>query len=146
METDSSSEDDDEAGGSIKWRWLEETWPRDSRPAILRIPKEVEKMSIQELTLMHDMSLKQLKSENSKFSMLKRDEIPPKVKFEKGKDDGKKRLHEARWLRLPFSDPKEYYDQVKFVIITGMITLSQFSIILLVHFSHNCSQLIKSFL
>ena len=129
METDSSSEDDDEAGGSIKWRWLEETWPRESRPAILRIPKEVEMMSIQELTLMHDMSLKQLKSENSKFSMLKRDELPPKVKFEKGKDDGKKRLHKARWLRLPFSDPKDYYDQVKFgiiiqIIIVTMITLS----------------------
>ena len=113
IEIDASSEDDSQDGqGGIKWQWLEEAWPRDSRPPILRIKSNVEEMSIQELTLMHDMHLKQQKSENSKFSMLKKDELPPSIKFGEDKDDGKAKLHKARWLRLPFSEPKIYYDQV----------------------------------
>jgi len=113
IEIDASSDDDNQDGqGGIKWQWLEEAWPRDSRPPILRIKSNVEEMSIQELTLMHDMHLKQQKSENSKFSMLKKDELPPRIKFGEDKDDGKAKLHKARWLRLPFSEPKMYYDQV----------------------------------
>ena len=61
---------------------------------------------------MHDMHLKSLKSENSKYSLLKKDELPPRVKFSEDKDDGKTKLHKARWLRLPFVEPKEYYSQV----------------------------------
>ena len=61
---------------------------------------------------MHDMHLKNLKSESSKYSLLKKDELPPRVKFSKDRDDGKPKLHKARWLRLPFVEPKEYYSQV----------------------------------
>lgn len=48
----------------------------------------------------------------TKGAALKQDEIPGKVKFPAGKDDGLKKLHAARLLRLPISKPKEYYDQV----------------------------------
>lgn len=58
------------------------------------------------------MYVKQLRAENSKMSLLKKDELPPRVKFAEGKDDGQEKLHPARWLRLPFTDPKKYYDQV----------------------------------
>ena len=48
----------------------------------------------------------------TKGAALKQDEIPEKVKFPAGKDDGLKKLHAARFLRLPLSEPKEYYKQV----------------------------------
>ena len=32
--------------GGIKWQWLEEGWPTDSRPAILKDKKTVESMCI----------------------------------------------------------------------------------------------------
>ncbi len=114
VEVDASSEDEDEEDGCFKWKWLEEAWPRDSRPAILQNRSNVAKASIQEITLMHDMHLKQQKSENSKLAMLKKDELPPRIKFGEDKDDGKTCLHKARWLRLPFTDPKDYYSQVTF--------------------------------
>ena len=47
-------------------------------------------MSIQDINLMHDMYLKQLRAENSKMSMLKKDELPPRVKFAEGKTTGRR--------------------------------------------------------
>lgn len=96
----------------MNWLWLEEVWPRDQRPTLLRDRAVVNSKSIQDLNLMHDMYIKQQRAENSKMAMLKKDELPPRVKFGEGKDDGQERLHPARWLRLPFVDPKKYYDQV----------------------------------
>lgn len=58
------------------------------------------------------MFLKKEKAENSKHALLKKDELPPRIKFGEAKDNGVDKLHPARWLRLPFANPKDYYGQV----------------------------------
>ena len=115
IEIDESSEEDDapsKKDDGFQWKWIEEVWPRDSRPSILRDKATVNNMSVQDLNLMHDMFIKQQKQETCKLQLLKRDELPPRKKFSEGKDDGQTRLHPARWLRLPFSGPEKWYNQV----------------------------------
>ena len=41
-----------------------------------------------------------------------RDQRPKTVKFPKSKDNGRSALHEARWLRLPISDPTAWFKNV----------------------------------
>ena len=112
MELDNSSEDEGNEADTIQWKWLEQVWPKDSRPSLLLDRAAVSKMTIQDINLMHGMYVTQLRAESSKLSLLKKDELPPKIKYGEGKDDGQERLHPARWLRLPFVHPKKYYEQV----------------------------------
>jgi hypothetical protein len=41
-----------------------------------------------------------------------RDAKAKKTKYKKGKDDGRKRLHKARWNRQPLVPPEEFYKKV----------------------------------
>ena len=89
-----------------KFIWLNGMWDLDTRPEHLRNPDIVRDMSYQDLDIQYSRFLKQQEEENSKHSLLKKDVLPPRLKFAEGRDDGQRKLHPARWLRLPFSDPK----------------------------------------
>ena len=95
--------------GDFKWQWIEETWPRATRSSTLQTRAQVESKSLQEISLMHKMHVNQKKLEKTMQSQLKKDEIPPTLKFRAAKDNGQNHLHAARWLRLPFCEPKDYF-------------------------------------
>ena len=50
---DDSSEDDGNEAETIQWKWLEQVWPKDSRPSLLLDRAAVSKMTIQDINLMH---------------------------------------------------------------------------------------------
>ena len=62
-----------------------------------------------DISVMHKMYVNQHKLSNSKQELLKKDVLPPTRKFTETKDNGVVKLHPARWLRMPFADPKDYY-------------------------------------
>lgn len=68
-------------------------------------------MTMQEIYQLHSMYMQNEKA-TAKETTAKQDQIPSKISFKAGRDDGMKRLHPARWLRLPFSNPETYYDQI----------------------------------
>ena len=93
------------------WARLREVWELESRPKALQNKKTVNNMSMQEIFQLHSMYAHNEKV-TAKETTAKQDELPGKTSFRAMKDDGVRRLHAARWLRLPFSDPSSYYDQV----------------------------------
>ena len=95
-----------QASVNHKFIWLDGFWDLESRPMHLRNPDVVRDMSYQDLDIQYSRFQKQQEDDNSKHSLLKKDVLPPRVKFPEGKDDGQRKLHPARWLRLPFTEPK----------------------------------------
>ena len=110
-DTASSPADMEATEEASNWHRINEVWDKESRPKTLQNKSIVNKMSMQEIFQLHSMFVQNEKSA-SKDSTARQDEIPDRISFKAKKDDGVKRLHPARWLRLPFADPSTYYDQV----------------------------------
>ena len=93
----------------IIWDALEKFWPMEDRPEHLQVKETVALMTIAEL--------KELKSaygqadedpDNKKHNLI-RDVKPKVLNFREGKDDHFNMLHQARWLRLPLEEFKNWW-------------------------------------
>ena len=110
-EESENSTSDSETEANDNWSRINEIWEKESRPKFLQDRELVNKMTFMEIFQIHTMHAANEKAA-TKGAALKQDDFPEKVRFPAGKDDGLKKLHAARFLRLPFSDPKDYYSQV----------------------------------
>ncbi len=86
-----------------------EIYPREDRPANLQRKSVVGRYSLDELMRYQTQIQEREKKDNLGEEVFTKDAKPPKTKYKKKTDDGKKRLHTARWNRLPLVPPKEYY-------------------------------------
>ena len=110
-ESTEKSTSDSETETNDNWSRINEIWEKESRPKFLQDRELVNKMTFMEIFQIHTMHAANEKAA-TKGAALKQDDFPEKVKFPAGKDDGQKKLHAARFLRLPLSEPKDYYSQV----------------------------------
>jgi hypothetical protein len=86
-----------------------EIYPREDRPANLQRKSVVGRYTLDELMRYQTQIQEREKKDNLGEEVFTKDAKPPKTKYKKKTDDGKKRLHTARWNRLPLVPPKEYY-------------------------------------
>lgn len=88
-------------------------WPKATRPEILQKKKNVNRMKFDVLMSMYK-AWKETESANRGANMetFAKDQRPPKKKFKAEVDDGRKRLHSARFLRQPLDSPKSWWKKV----------------------------------
>ena len=88
-------------------------WPKSARPEILQRKKNVNRMKFENLMSMYK-AWKETDSANrgSNMETFSKDQKPPKKKFKSAVDDGRKRLHNARFLRMPLESPKAWWSKV----------------------------------
>lgn len=113
MERVESEADTEESGSEFEtsnWSILAEIWPVADRPPALQIKKVVNHKSMEELTAIYKMKNEKDKLEGA--GDISVDGKQPVTVFPKKSDDGQYKLHPARWLRLPTTDPSSWCDQV----------------------------------
>jgi hypothetical protein len=84
-------------------------YPLEDRPPALKKKSVVGRHSLNELMMYQTQIIEREKKENLGEEVFTRDTKTPKTRYKKMKDDGKKRLHIARWNRLPLAPPESYY-------------------------------------
>ena len=95
---------------SVGWLYLENDWPLEDRPAILRDKDTVSRMSIQDIESTLKIHLMKTKADKAKAAEKgTKDTPPPLVSFPAGQDNARDTLHPARWQRLPVSKPKDWW-------------------------------------
>ena len=113
MEREESTTDSEESGSEYEesnWSILAEIWPVADRPPALQIKKVVNRKSMEEITAIYKMKNEKDKLEGA--GDISVDGKQPVIMFQKKSDDGQYKLHPARWLRLPTTDPSSWCDQV----------------------------------
>lgn len=105
LESESCSEEDES-----NWGILSQLWPVADRPPALQSRKVVNRKSMEELTAIFKMKTEKDKLEGA--GEISVDAKQPTIVFPKKSDDGHSKLHPARWLRLPTSDPSAWCAQV----------------------------------
>jgi len=95
------------------WQKLKEAWPKDKRPAEL-LDKDYVNSSwtFDELMSYKKEWVGQVEARGDGEAVFGKDSKPRAVKYAKKKDDGVTKLHEARWARLPLSEPEAYWKKV----------------------------------
>ena len=88
---------------------MEETWPAENRPRQMRRRGVLKNMSIDEFLRIKKEIVGEEERKNLGEEAFTRDEKAPKTKYKQQSDDGKKRLHPARWNRQPLVPPEEFY-------------------------------------
>jgi hypothetical protein len=91
---------------------FEETWPSELRPPHMRKMSMLRDMTYDTFLRTKDTFDKLEASKNLGEETSARDAKAKKTKYKKGKDDGRKRLHKARWNRQPLVPPEEFYKKV----------------------------------
>lgn len=97
------------------WEWLEDEWPLEERPRILQDKEKVKSLSMGVLAKMQKNYLLKKRIEAKENARAKgagkaaRDTPPKTILFKEAQDDGKEVLHDARWLRLPISEPTKWF-------------------------------------
>ena len=96
--------------GSIKNWDLIYDWPLNSRPPKMQNKKKVNRMTLEEVMAAFNLAQATSKANNinKSFQARAKDVKLPSTTFERAKDDGKKRLHKARWLQLPIMSPAKH--------------------------------------
>ena len=96
------------------WDFIEDTWPVALRPPRLRKKSYVNKLSMKEVESLYNMHCSREKSLRGQklFQAVAVETSHPTVKFQKGKDDCKSRLHKARFQRLPLTSPETWFKKV----------------------------------
>ena len=100
-----SSEED-----ASNWAILANIWPLADRPRALQKKENVNKKSMEELNAIFKM-----KNEKDKLDGagdISVDAQQPAIVFSKKTDNGVDKLHQARWLRLPTTDPNLWFKEV----------------------------------
>jgi hypothetical protein len=92
-----------------QFEMFNDIYPIEDRPPRLRKKKVVGRYSLDELMKYQAQLLEKEKKENLGEEVFTKDARHPKTKYKKMSDDGKKKLHIARWNRLPIVPPHKYY-------------------------------------
>lgn len=101
-----------EKKGKLDMDLLEMIWPREDRPRKLQKARNLAGMSMKQLMKMQELYEKVQAKKGVGSAVFTKDRKPKAKTFKKKKDDGRKRLHPARWEGLPRVDPAEYWGQV----------------------------------
>jgi len=91
---------------------LEMLWPKDDRPKRLQKKSVIEGKSMSIMLRMKDQYAKEMEKKGMGAAVYGRDQKPKPIKYKAMRDDGEKKLHPARFERMPRGEPKEYWDQV----------------------------------
>ena len=91
---------------------LEMLWPKEDRPKRLQKKSVIESKSMSTMLRMKDQYTKEMEKKGMGAAVYGRDQKPKPVKYKAMRDDGEKKLHPARFERMPRAEPKEYWDQV----------------------------------
>ena len=93
---------------------LNELWPKSERPQDLQCDLTVNGMAMESLQACYRMYLDKLRAEGGGGlgSGIEKDVDHPKVHFNGGNDDRKKRLLKSSFLRLPLSDESYWCEKV----------------------------------
>ena len=97
--------------GVSNWEVIAETWPVSERPPKLQKPSKVNRMTLQEIETVYNMTQKRNKAlgTNKLFQAVAVETKHPTRKFDKHRDDCKRKLHPARFLRGPLLAPDVWY-------------------------------------
>ena len=100
----------DSAKHDTTWDLINAAWDLERRPAELQSREAVKKYSIKELESLYRIFQDAEKNKKGEqLDVSAKDEKQPVTRYEKQKDDGKKRLHPARWSRLPVGKPEKWW-------------------------------------
>jgi len=98
--------------GKVTWSLLNDAWPFDQRPPKLQKRKYVYLMELQVLLALKDKIDLVQQKRNLGEEVFSKDSKPQKIRFKARSDDGVKKLHPARNLRLPLAHPKYWFKSV----------------------------------
>ena len=94
------------------WELLSDMWPVETRPAHLQKKKNTLGMTLDMLLRCKEQYEKEAEKKGLGSAVYGRDgKVKPKM-FKKMEDDGRKKLHPARWERLPVVEPRKYWGQL----------------------------------
>jgi hypothetical protein len=94
------------------WELLRDMWPVETRPGHLQKKKNTMGMTLDMLLRCKEQYEKEAEKKGMGKAVYGRDGRVRKKVFKKMKDDGMKKLHPARWERLPVVEPKKYWGQL----------------------------------
>jgi hypothetical protein len=95
------------------WAAGVELWAVEDRPAHLQERSgPAGRMRLSELLAVMDRHLKNEEKRGTGDAVFAKDAKQKKIKYPKFVDDGEKRLHPARWSRLPVGGPAVYFSEV----------------------------------
>ena len=88
-------------------------WPEAQRPAPLRVKKTVNAYKLEDILALFRLSKEAKKAEKDEEDDLSvKEGSQPTVEFRRQKDDRRKRLHPASFMRLPIRKYKHWYKNV----------------------------------
>ena len=94
---------------TLNWDLINETWPKEQRPKHLQSKKVVSSISLGKLLQYKEHYEREAEKKGLGEAIFGKDTKMKKTKFKKMTDDGKKKLHPARFCRLPLAQPKKYW-------------------------------------
>ena len=97
----------------VHWELVNAMWALEDRPRHLQDKKVVAGMSITEITQFKEHFEREELRKGGGSALFGKDSVLKARKFKAGADDGREKLHEARFdLRMPFSLPKSYWSRI----------------------------------
>jgi hypothetical protein len=94
------------------WELLSDMWPLEARPVHLQKKRNTLGMTLDMLLRCKEQYEKEAEKKGLGSAVYGRDvKVRPKT-FKKMTDDGRRKLHPARWERLPVVEPKKYWGQL----------------------------------
>lgn len=99
---------------SSNWSLLNSIWPVSDRPANLQREEVVNQIEFSNLLNMakYHKELSQSSTSGTSKASFTKDTLPGTTVFKEAKDDGIRKLHPARFLRMPLSNPKKWWHKV----------------------------------
>jgi len=94
------------------FKMLNRMWPYEDRPRYLQKKRTVGLYTIKELMGFKKDLLEEEGKKNLGEEVFARDSRHPKTKYRAGTDDGRRKLHPARWNRQPLINPEKYYHKI----------------------------------
>ena len=97
----------------IHWELVNAMWSVEDRPRHLQDRKVVAGMTITEISQFKEHYEKEELKKGGGSALFGKDSVLKAKKIKAGTDDGREKLHQARFdLRMPFSLPKSYWDRM----------------------------------
>ena len=97
----------------VHWELVNAMWALEDRPRHLQDKKVVAGMSITEITQFKEHFEREELRKGGGSALFGKDSVLKARKFKAGADDGREKLHEARFdLRMPFSLPKSFWSRI----------------------------------
>lgn len=95
-----------------RFRAINRSWPREQRPSFMQTWLDCGDYTVLEMLAMKTQVSEEDQKRNLGQDIFMRDSKPRKKKFKAQTDNGKTKLHQARFLRPPLCPPKDYYGQI----------------------------------